>query len=399
MFTTTSVYFLLLFLIFWSYCGYLILLCVVYFLNKRRPAQKNIGDDSLKVTVLVPCYNEERYALQKVENTDALNYNSERLEVFFLNGLSRDNTSAEIKKAIKRRPNFHIIETGCRGKINQLNAGLSGIKSDADIVVCTDMDTFLAPDCLLQLVSVFKSDGRVAVVGANITPEKAIDIEEIHWNDQNFFRILESVVLTSSIVVAPCYAFRRGTIDRFPDDCVADDIYIAFKANTDGRIVKYVESAEGRELRTPSTFSEYFSHKFRKGNAYMIELLRFFYRLPQMSGWWKVIYVTKFLQVVIMPWLIPYFLLSSLSLLLSGWGLAQIPVLGVIFLLVSMIVTSLIIRIEENKFYKNKRLKRGLRPLLFLINNFILIVIGLSYPFYKQDSTYSKLGDNREQEP
>ncbi len=395
MFTTTSVYFLLLFLIFWNYCGYLILLCVVYFLNKKGPAQNNAGDDSLKVAVLVPCYNEEGYASQKAENTKALNYNSERLEVFFLNGLSTDNTGAEIKKAIEGRPNFHIIETGCVGKINQLNVGLSGIKNDVDIVVCTDMDTLLAPDCLLQLGAVFKSDARVAAAGANITPEKAIDIEEMHWSDQNFFRILESVALTSSIVVAPCYAFRRGTIDRFPDDCVADDIYIAFKANTDGHIVKYVESAAGRELRVPRTFSEYFSHKFRKGNAYMIELLRFFYRMPHMSGWWKMIYITKFLQVVIMPWLIPYFLLSSLSLLLSGWGLAQIPVMGIIFLFISLVATSSIIRTEGSKFYKNKRLKIGLRPLVFLINNFILIVIGLSYPFYKQDSAYSKLGKDR----
>lgn len=392
MFTTTSVYFLILFLIFWSYCGYLLLLFVFSTLNPRKNEEEPVLTNLPKIAIIIPCYNEEAYVKQKIDNLKELNYEQDKLEIFFLNGLSTDDTSKEITSLIGDMPNWHLIETGCKGKINQINYGLSKISDNVEIIVSTDMDAMLLPDVLIKFANEFNSDKRVAVVGANISPKNCLPIEEQYWNAQNLMRILESIVYTSTIVVAPCYAFKASLIEKFPEDCVADDIYVAFKANTEGYFTRYVVSARGTEMRTPATFQDFFRHKFRKGNAFLIELFRFFYRLPYMTGWWKTIYFTKLLQLAVMPWVLPYFLLSSISLSFSGWGLMQITLFGFIFLGVSFVITSVLMNKFITIYLNTKKTKKRFVILPFIISNLILILVGLSYPFYRQLSSYSKIG-------
>ena len=391
MFTTISIYFLMLLLIFWSYCGYVILLFAFSVLGTKRKNDVAVCEELSKVAVIVPCYNEEAYVEQKIVNLKGLEYETEKLEVYFLDGKSTDNTCKEITRYISDMPNWHLIETGCRGKINQINNGLSKISNDVSIIVNTDMDAILSPDTLIKFIHEFNSDSRVAVVGAFIMPQGAIHIEENSWEDQNLFRLIESNVYTSSIVVAPCYSYRASFIERFPEDCIADDIYIAFKANTEGYLTKYIESAKGSEIRTPKTFQDFFKHKFRKGNAYLVELFRYFYRLPYMPGWWKMIFLTKLLQFAIIPWVLPYFILSTISLALSGWGLFQVALFGLIFLFISLVTTSFIMKKGRDRFLNYRKSKRFFNLHYFAVANLILVLVGLSYPFYKQTSSYEKI--------
>lgn len=391
MFTGISVYFLMLFLIFWTYCGYPFLLYVFYTLDPKERKNEPISDNMPKIAIIVPCYNEENYVKQKLENLKKLQYDQKKLKVYFLHGTSTDNTSREIAKYICDKPNWYLIETGCKGKITQINHGLSKISKDVDIIVSTDMDAIISPDVLVKFVNEFNSDNRVAVVGANISPKNSISIEEDYWRNQNILRIIEGKVYTSSIVVAPCYGFRASLMDKFPEDCVADDIYTAFKANTEGYIVKYIESAGGIELRCPMSFSDFFRHKFRKGNAFLIEALRFLYLLSSMSGLWKVIFLTKVLQLAVIPWVLPYFLLSTISMILSGWGLFQVAVFGLLFLFITFVSTSFFMRRLRSKFQYDPTSKQSPILLTFAITNLIMILVGLSFPFYRQTDSYKKI--------
>ena len=219
-------------------------------------------------------------------------------------------------------------------------------------------------------------------------------MEDYFWRDQNIIRSLESKIYTSSIVVAPCYAFRSSLLEQFPKDCVADDIYISFKANTENYYTKYIAEALGKEIRTPNDLGEFFIHKFRKGNAFLIELFRFFYLLPHMTSWWKIIYITKFFQLAIMPWVLPFFILSTISLTLSGDNLFQISFFGILAFIVSFMTTFLLLKRERKKYYKNSESFKLPNINLFILSNIILIIVGLSFPFYKQNSSYSKIGND-----
>ncbi len=138
MFTTTSIYFFMLFVIIWSYCGYLILLLIFLTLNPEKKRDESLPKEMPKIAVLIPCYNEEGFVKQKIENLKALNYDQDKLEVCFIDGLSKDNTKNEILNCIDDMPNYKLTESDRRGKINQLNYGLSRLNKDVEIIVSTE---------------------------------------------------------------------------------------------------------------------------------------------------------------------------------------------------------------------------------------------------------------------
>ncbi len=394
MFITLTAYWAMVILMFWCYCGYLIMLFLVTAWDSRKSRPSPEAAALPRIAVIVPCYNEEAYVERKIGNLLELKYDWDKLEIFFLHGRSTDGTAVRIAACIAPHPRFHLLETGCVGKIPQLNYGLARVRSGADIVVSTDMDAMLDPNALTEIVKEFAADRRVAVVGANIVPGQCLSMERDYWCDQNLMRIMESNAYASSIVVAPCYAYKSAIIERFPEDCVADDIFIAFKANTEGGLTKYCGSAHGVEIRCPATIRDFIRHKFRKGNAYLVELFRYLYRLPQMPPWFKVIYVTKVMQLALIPWLVPYFAVATVSLMCNGAVLNRLAVSGIVFLLISLLITSCIMRVGRSMQTGND--KKGFLPnlILFTVSNLILVAVGLSYPFYMQSSSYTKLRDN-----
>ena len=366
-------------------------------LVKLQPGKKKeqiLPNHLPKISVFVPCFNEQNLIQKKIDNLNSLKYEESRLNVYFLHGESTDKTGDIIGGAISETQNFHLIETRCTGKINQLNYGLLHCQGEAEIIVCTDVDAILSEDVLTLFCLAFQNNENVGVVGANISPLAGMQMEDYFWRDQNIIRTLESKVCTASIVVAPCYAFRPYLLEQFPKDCVADDIYISFKANTENYLTKYITEAQGQETRTPNDLGEFFVHKFRKGNAYLIELFRFFYLLPHMTGWWKIIYLTKFFQLAIMPWVVPFFLLSTISLALSGLSLFQISFFGLLALLGGFMATFHLLKRERRKYYTDGESFQLPNLNLFILSNIILIVVGISYPFYKQNSSYNKIGSD-----
>jgi cellulose synthase/poly-beta-1,6-N-acetylglucosamine synthase-like glycosyltransferase len=224
MFTTTSVYFLLLLLILWCYCGYLILLLILAKIQPNIKKQQPSLNHFPKISIFVPCFNEQNLIKQKIDNLNTLKYKDSKLDVYFLHGESTDKTGDIIRGAINETHNFHLVETRCMGEINQLNYGLLHCKGESNIIVCTDVDAILSEDVLTLFCLAFQADEKVRVVGANISPLSTIKMEDYLWRDQNVIRSLESKVYTSSIVVAPCYAFKSTFLEQFPKDCVADDI-------------------------------------------------------------------------------------------------------------------------------------------------------------------------------
>ncbi len=382
----TIIYLIFAALIFWAYFGYPILLHLIYMVKKPKPPV-DINEDLLTVSVVIPLYNEEAFIERKVENIKELDYPRDRLRVYFVDGNSTDNSVNNLNKLCKGLEYVKIVEAGGRGKINQINYILPRL--DSELVINTDMDAMLEKDVIKNIVKVFNSDEEAYVVGAFTLPKGALTIEEVYWRGQNYFRRIESDVYASSIVLAPCYAFRAKLLAAFPEDCVADDVYVSFLANTLGKKTKYIKEALVHELRTPRRFAELLKHKFRKGNAYVTEVLRFAYRFPRMRTLWKIIFFTKLSQVAVLPWVIPLFFLASISFILNGPGTQRIAIFALAFLLFSCVVTHIVV--------SQQKIKEKLRyaPLayleIFIITNLILILAGITYPFYKNNSEYNKI--------
>jgi hypothetical protein len=163
---------------------------------------------------------------------------------------------------------------------------------------------------------------------------------------------------------------------------------VAAVANTLGHRTVYSTSALVEELRTPSNFREFFSHKFRKSNAVFRELLRFAYRLPDMNGNWKSILTTRIVQQMLLPWGTLLWLLSAATLVnLGHWTILEI---GSGMMLAALIVTrqaTMAVSLPG----KQERFSIFTLGLAYLYTMIILCATGLSYWTFRQDSQYARL--------
>ena len=376
------------FLVFWAYCGYLITLSILIIIGEKSKTNQYITEYPF-ISILVPCFNEASLIKEKIENIKQLDYPKDKLEVIFCDGKSTDETFRILKEETEHLDYIEVVQSDIGGKINQINYVLQ--KARSEIIVSTDTDCILKRDAIIEIVKVFQSDKEIAVVGAYVIPKNALALEVKYWSDQNKIRILESRVHSCSIVIAPCFAFKRGLMDGFPKDCIADDIYISFYGNIKGKKVKYAEKVIVYETRNPNTIMALLRHKFRKGNAYIIELLRVFYKLPYMHPIWRFTFLTKLLQVIVIPWILPFFLISSVSMALSGRGPLNIVMYSAVFLFISFIITHFLIRGGRKVQVEEDSKGMHFSFTLFLVINAILLLNGITFPFFRQTSNYTKI--------
>ena len=348
------------------------------------------------MSIIIPCLNEESMIVDKLDNVLASNYASDKLEIVVADGGSTDGTLALVEGIARQDPRVRIVRCARRGKINQLNEVLPTLRGD--LVMVTDTDARINASGLTWVAAEFCADPDVAVVGGYTSPSGGLAVERCYWAAQNRFRLLESSVSHVSTVVACCYAFRRDLMDRFPDDVIADDVYITAMANTRGHKTVYCPRAVVKELRTPQSLPEFFRHKFRKSNAVLRELMRFAYALPDMDSRWKSILTTRIVQQLLLPWATGMWI--ALAVALVNMGQWDVPVLGASLLCIMLLVTrkaTLSVELPGD----SERFGPVTVVLAFAYTMAICCATALTYLSFRQTSCYARVGEDskRDQQP
>lgn len=354
---------------------------------ERVPLQPLPEDPPLYV--LVPVWNERAYLREKVENLLGMQYAPGRLYVILCDGGSTDGSEESVKDLLGGEVRF--LRCPQRGKISQLNHGLSQVPKDALVAVSDADSLLLRPDSLLRAVEYF-THSHMGVVGAwtNPSPGNALGAENAYWDKQNRLRYLETKACTSSIVTAQFYLCRRALLENFPEDCVADDVYVALFAHARNLRVVYAHEIEAVERRQPGSQRELFFHKFRKANAYTVELLRPLHLLPRLGKRRKFIYLFKIFQFFHLPWVASAFLVSAAFRAIHGEWLALGAAFG--FLFFSTLLASLLTEAPPG------RRRGGIHPaaafhtiVVFSLVNVVLLANSLMFPFWTQDSQYARV--------
>jgi len=367
----------------WSLYGYFVAL---WFVGLFRKATTPVLPESWPfISMIVPCYNEKDHIIDKLVNTRELDYPRDKLEVVFVDGGSTDGTVSLLESEIRPDEPYRAVTSPVGGKICQINYALPLLKGE--IVVNTDTDAILDSDALKWLVAEF-SGQDVAVVGAYCRPLNSLELDMHHWDSHNKGRFLETNFWSTSIVLAPCYAFRKGLIQAFPEDVVADDIHIALWASVSGFRVVLSRAAKALETRVPIALSEFIPHKYRKANAYLRESLRFVYLLPQMNPLTKFIFLSRMLQQLLLPWaLLFWFLLREAMVTIFRVDLAILS--GLFVLTVGGMAKWIFDHVELPDSRRNYSFGTVIKGNLITLT--ILITTGFGYAWFRQDSSYSRL--------
>ena len=112
------------------------------------------------VTIVVPCFNEEKTVVSTVESLLALDYPKDRLSLILVNDGSKDGTLVALRQ-FASHPRIMVLDKENGGKHTAVNLALENVKSE--LVGCLDADSFVAAEALKKIVPYFDDEKVMAV--------------------------------------------------------------------------------------------------------------------------------------------------------------------------------------------------------------------------------------------
>jgi poly-beta-1,6-N-acetyl-D-glucosamine synthase len=296
-------------LVFYTYAGYPLVLALG---AHRRQEEKNKCDTVLPaVTLIIPACNEERWIARKIENTLALAYPRERLEIVVASDGSTDRT-VEIARRYETRGITVMAFPARLGKQEMLNRLVPGIRGQ--IVVITDTNAVLAKDAVERLVRPF-ADPRVGcAIGRRVCVLQQRSVaslaESFYWRYESWIKQAESRWHSCLAATGQLYAVRRSVFPHV--ERVGEDFYVPMKvlASTGKRSV-YVPAAVA-SIPAAANLSIEFERKTRAHVAFLISLplLRNLLVPGRTPVWWQFI-SHHVLRMLVPPAMLAAFLIST----------------------------------------------------------------------------------------
>lgn len=227
------------------------------------------------ISIIIPVYNEESVIERRLNNILESSYPSNKMEIIVIDSGSSDNTSRIIKSRFNDKVTL-VQEALRHGKAHAVNLGLS--MSGGEIIILTDGPTLYEKDTIARIVESFDdpSIGGVTVLYEipNNKDNQIVDSESHLWAYKERMRLLESKVFSTSWLSGEACAFRKCSIDKIPEDTLADDSNIALQLISKGYKVIVNDRSYFIE-KSPSTAMDYFEIKTRRALGGLQETLRF----------------------------------------------------------------------------------------------------------------------------
>jgi hypothetical protein len=241
-------------------------------LFKRRPAPRAAPLPDL--AVVIPTLNEAGLIEGKLDDLRRADYPADRMRIVVVDRGSRDGTDAIVLAAAARDGRIRLLSVPeARNKADQLGAVLPLLEED--LVVFSDADAVLEPDCLRALAATLAGDPGTGLVGASVRPASRLPEERIHWRLLNRIWRLEGDVFSCAGFSGVCYAARREALRAMEGDVQAEDIHLGLLVGAHGFSSQICPEAVAIETRVPQTAAEFVRFQKRRGASYLNEIRLF----------------------------------------------------------------------------------------------------------------------------
>lgn len=215
-------------MLFWSaasllgyvYIGYPMLAYIVSILLPKKVVKAAIEPT---VTVLITAFNEEASIAQKIENTLALEYPSDKLEIIVASDGSTDATDEIVKEYADRGVKLFRQEGRVGKTVTQNNAVK---RATGEIILFSDATTEYSPDVLKKVLPNFADESVGCVAGrlvyVNDADSNVGKGAQGYWNYETFIKTAESAAC-SLIGASGClYAVRRSAYREMYAEACSD---------------------------------------------------------------------------------------------------------------------------------------------------------------------------------
>lgn len=276
-------FWLLLFLVFYTYIGYGILLWIMVKIKKVmvQPNNLSLPDPLPDVTLLIAAYNEQDIVADKMINCDSLDYPADKLHIVWVTDGTTDNTN----QLLSNYPNVTVLfEPARKGKTAALNRAMPYIKTPYSIF--TDANTMLNEQAIKEIVLQF-SDPKVGCVAG----EKRIFIDKkannassgegFYWKYESTLKSLDSQLNSAVGAAGELFAIRTALYEQMEEDTLLDDFILSLRIAQKGYKIAYCDTAYATETGS-ANFKEEQKRKVRivagglQSIARMLPLLNIF---------------------------------------------------------------------------------------------------------------------------
>lgn len=213
-----TIFILSLFAIFYSYLGYPLSLYVISLIRTRN---HNKGRIYPQVSFIVTAYNEKGRIKEKIENTLAISYPKDKMEIIIASDGSSDGTNEIVSSYADKGVCFLPLPVR-RGKESAQKEAVR--KSKGEVLVFSDVSTMIEPDGIAQIVSNF-ADPEVGCVSSRdvvIGPDGKPGGEGLYVRYEMCLRMLESRVNSLVGLSGSFFAARREACSDFAEDLDSD---------------------------------------------------------------------------------------------------------------------------------------------------------------------------------
>lgn len=249
MITLTTIFWIALAIVFYTYAGYGIVLILLVkikelFGGKVKAVQTAHDPD---VTLLIAAYNEEEIVDSKMINTYGIDYPREKLKIVWVTDGSNDNTN----NLLSKYENVTVLyESKRSGKSAAINRAVPLLETA--IVIFTDANTMLNKESVREIVTAF-SDSRVGCVAGEKRVQSGAKEgassagEGIYWKYESLLKSLDSRLYSAVGAAGELFAIRRELFEPVPADTLLDDFILSMKIAERGFKIYYCKEAYATE--------------------------------------------------------------------------------------------------------------------------------------------------------
>ena len=249
-----------LFLVFYTFIGYGLLVGI---LNRFRgsKSKEQVQNYEPSVTFVIPAYNEERWIIDKVQNSVQLAYPPDKINFLVVSDGSNDRTK-ELVDHYEPPPGIqlrHFHESARRGKITAVERIMPFI--DTPITIFTDANTMLNKSAVKNMVQHF-ADPKIGVVAG----EKRISSEEVgaaaevgegfYWKYESFLKNMDYQIYSVIGAAGELFAIRTELFEPIPKDSIIEDFYMTMNIASKGYRIAYAPDAYAMESGSASVKEE-----------------------------------------------------------------------------------------------------------------------------------------------
>ncbi|MFH1084179.1 MAG: glycosyltransferase family 2 protein [Chloroflexota bacterium] len=308
--------------ILYTYVGYPALIAL---LARWRPRPVRQADITPTVTLLIAAYNEEACIAQKLDNSLALDYPADRLEIAVVADGSNDGTCDITREYVRRSPVGGppvrlLWEPERRGKPAALIRAFP--LTQGEVVVFSDANSYFTPEALRKLVRHFADPEVGGASGAKRVVAQgqgaASHGEGLYWRYEAFIKACESAVSSVMGVPGEIWAARRAAYVHSESNSLIEDFVASLRMVAAGWRIVYEPEAWAYEEGSASLRAEWIRRTRMAAGGWQS-----FFQLPGMLRHPNNLLTWQYLSHRMLRWMVTPSLF--VLLLLANLPLARAP--------------------------------------------------------------------------